>query len=103
MKYRIEKQIIVDKPNYGALGDDFSFEEIEALDIVINKIEKVLSEKSEVESIFGSLCYRINVTREISSIYCYDEFLGEESTEEIYSMFKDYRNSFSNRNDKLVL
>jgi hypothetical protein len=102
MKYRIEKQIIVDNPNYGALGDDFSFEEIEALDILINKIEKVLSEKSELESIYGNMCYRINIYRETSSIYCYDEFLGEESTEEIYSMFKEYRSIFSNNNDELI-
>ena len=100
MKYRIDKQIIVDNPNYGALGDDFSFEEIEALDILINKIEKVLSEKSELEDIYGNMCYRINIARETSSIFCYDEFLGEESTEEIYSMFKEYRNSLSNCDDK---
>ncbi len=103
MKYRIEKQIIVDNPNYGALGDDFSFEEIESLDILINKIEKVLSEKFELESIYGNMCYRIDISRETSSIYCYDEFLGEESTEEIYSMFKEYRNILSNSNDELIL
>ncbi len=102
MKYRIKKQIILDNPDYGALGDDFSFEEIGALDIIINKMEKVLSEKSEMESIYGNMCYSINITKEISSIYCYDEFLGEESTEEIYSMFKEYRNSLSNYNNELI-
>jgi hypothetical protein len=96
MNYRIDKQIIIDNPNYGALGDDFSFEEIEALDIIINKIEKVLSEESELESIYGNMCYRINITRKKSSIYCFDEFLGEEFTEEIYSMFREYRNSLLN-------
>jgi hypothetical protein len=103
MKYRIEKKIIVDNPKYGALGDDFSFEEIEAIDIVINKIEKVLFGKSEFESIYGNMCYQIKITKEISSIYCYDEFLGEESTVQVYSMFKEYRNSLSNYNDKLIL
>jgi hypothetical protein len=93
MKYKIEKQIIVDNPNYGALGDDFSFEEIEALNIIINKIEDVLFERTTVENIYGNICYRINVSMEKCSIYCYNEFLGEEPTIEIHNMFNDYRRS----------
>lgn len=93
MKYIIENQIIIDDPKYGALGDDFSFTEIEALDFIIKKIEAVVTGESNEETIFGIMCYQINLSPELSSIYCYDEFLGEEPTSEIYTMFKEYKTS----------
>ena len=93
MKYKIEKYIIIDDPKYGALGDDFSFTEIETLNIIINDIETVLAGKSEMKSIYGNMCYKIDVYKEFSSIYCYDEQLGEESSNEIYNMLKEYRES----------
>jgi len=93
MIYRIDKQIFIENPIYGALGDDFSFKEIEAIEILINKIEDVLGEKSKTESIYGSMCYQIDVSKEKSLIYCYNELLGEEPTIEIYSMFKEYRDT----------
>lgn len=91
MKYKIEKQIVIDNPQYGALGDDFSFTELESLDIIIRKIESVLLGKSQKESIYGNMCYKIVISKDLSSIYCYDEFLGEESSGEIYNMFKEYQ------------
>lgn len=76
MKYRIESQLLIDNPNYGALGDDFSFKEIEAIELIVEKIELVIIGKSEVETIYGNMCYHIVLSAERSSIYCYDEFLG---------------------------
>jgi hypothetical protein len=91
MTYKIENLILIDNPNYGALGDDFSFAEIEALDIIINKIKSVLSGNSEKETIYGNMCYQIDVSKEISSIYCYDEFLGNEPSIDIFNMLNQYR------------
>ena len=93
MKYRIENQLLIDNPTYGALGDDFSFKEIEAIELIIEKIEAVINGQSEVETIYGNMCYHIILSAERSSIYCYDELLGEEPTDIIYTMFKEYKNS----------
>lgn len=103
MRYRIEKQILIDDPSYGALGDDFSFKEIEAIDIVIKKIEAVLSEKSTSESIYGIICYQIDLLKDKSLIYCYDEFLGEESTNELHKMFTEYKEIISSSDKKSIL
>jgi len=97
MKYKIDDQILIENPSYGALGDDFSFKEIEALNIILNKLEMVLAGNSEMESIYGEMCYRIDVSKELGSIYCYNEFLGKEPTSEIYKMIKEYKNSIISR------
>lgn len=102
MKYKIKNQIVIDNPIYGALGDDFSFTDIEAIDIIIDKIEATLFGNSKTESIYGNMCYQINVFKETSSIYCYDEFLGEEPTVDIYNMFKEYKISLNSNNDNLI-
>lgn len=93
MEYKIQNQIIINKPDYGALGDDFSFEEMEAVDIIVMKIERILNENAEIENIYGKMCYRIQIEKEISKIYCENDFLGEEFSIDIYNMFLDYRES----------
>jgi len=98
MKYKIDRKILIDNQEYCALGDDFSFAELESLDFIINKIEFVLLGKSQEESIYGNMCYEIIVSKNSSSIFCYDEFLGEEPTIEIYNMFNAYRNYIKNLN-----
>lgn len=90
MKYRIDNQIIIEKPDYGALGDDFSFGNSESVGILIKDIEDVLSGTNVTKSLYGNMCYRIDVDRVKSRIFCYDEFLGEETTIEVYNMFKKY-------------
>ncbi|MEW7279190.1 hypothetical protein ABW636_11410 [Aquimarina sp. 2201CG1-2-11] len=88
MEFKIDKQIVVNNELYGALGDDFSIRDRESIELLIDKVNMVLTgEKTDID-IYGSVCYKIHVTKIESLIYCYDELLGSEPSQDIYEMLK---------------
>lgn len=90
MEFRIEQQIIVSNEQYEALGDDFSIRDSESIKLLLDKVVKVISGEAEEAIIYGSICYKIKVTKNDSLIYCYDEYLGSEPSQDIYTMLNEW-------------
>ena len=90
MEFKIEQQIIVSNEHYEALGDDFSIRDKDSVKLLLSKVVQVISDEIEEAIIYGSVCYKIRVTKNDSFIYCYDEYLGNEPSEDVYKMLKEW-------------
>ena len=84
--------LFIKNSSYGALGDDFSNLDGSTLKTLLLSILDVVNGNKKQDDIYGYICYRISMTKTISEIFCYDEYLGKETTSEIFNMLHDLTN-----------
>lgn len=101
MEYFFEGKLIRCRdPKYGTLFDELLNYNIDDLNFAIEDIENVFNGKYKASSLNGAIMSSIDYDKEKAVITYYDELIGEESTQEIYQMLKDYRDAIIYFRDK---
>ncbi len=102
IKYR--PNLLIKNIAYGALGDDFSSLDSHTLKLHLASIRDVINGSKGQDNVYGNICYKISLMKDVAEIYCYDEFLGKEATSDIFNMLNDLTNqieSFESQNGKV--
>jgi hypothetical protein len=103
MEYKIEgKQINLAEKKYWIFSGELNNYSIGQLTQTIRDMENVFNGVYSSSSFYGEVVFCVEYDKDLAKIEYYNEYIGEESTLEIYNMLKEYRDSLLNYNDELI-
>lgn len=99
MKYSIKPFLIAEDNRYQTLITEITGLSIAELNLILEDFENVFSGKYEASSFSGNVAV-VEFDKMSSRISHFDELIGEEPTNEIYTMLKEYRDALVNYESK---
>lgn len=99
IKYEIiNKQISLADNKYWILSGELNNYSVEQLNETLTEMENVFNGKYVSSSFYGNVVFCVEYNKDFAKIEYYDEYIGEESTIEIYKMLKNFRDRLKEQN-----